>query len=319
MRQPNARLAEARQRKEDHLPHIARLSLAGETTREIAAKTGVPKTTVIRWRQSLRRDCATMAVAETMEIVDEMVDGYRAVYREGMEGWQRSQADKETRTLIDCPADDAKNRRSVRTETRAGNPACLGQARGALDSICKLLGLDAPAQLAILEEEKAPYNLEEMTLDEIKQLPTKDLHALVAYCTAVVEIDRRGEDDPDGVHGVHEAGLPDELAPPEAGGEAGPGGDAAVPAADGVPAPAAREERTGEPPLPGVPPRPESGPAADWLLPHQPPGNQHEPRRAADHDQPGLRGPLSPNPGEEPRGPLDGAHGGPPHHEPVRV
>ena len=42
---------------------------------------------------------------------------------------------------------------------------------------------------------------------------------------AVVEIDRRGEDDPAGLHGVHEAGLPDELAPPEAGGEAGPGGD----------------------------------------------------------------------------------------------
>ena len=284
MLQPNPHLSQSRQRKEA-LPEITRLSLAGETTRQVSAQTRGAKT-VIRWPKSLRRDCATKAVAQSMEIIDELIDGYKTIYGKAMEGWDRSQEDKEIRTVVDSGLDDSKKIRSLRTETRPGNPACLGHARGALDSIGKLLGLNAPAQVKIEEEEvKAPYNLEEMTIDDIKQLPSKDLRALMAYCTAVVELDRRGEDDP---AGVHEAGLADELAPPEADGEAGPRGDGAVPAADGVPPAAAREERDGEPPLPGVSPQAESGSAAERLLPHDRAGDQDEPRRAAAPDQRGL-------------------------------
>ena len=141
-------------------PADSRLALAGETAPETAAPVGAPKT-VIRWPKSLRRDCPTKAVAQSVEIIDELIDGYKTVYRKALEGWDRSQADKEIRTVIDCPMDDAKNRRSVRTETRAGNPACLNQARGALDSIRKLLGLDLPAQVKIEEEEEeAPIELD---------------------------------------------------------------------------------------------------------------------------------------------------------------
>ncbi len=62
-----------------------------------------------------------------------------------MEGLDRSQADEEIRTVTDCPGDDSKNKRSVRTKTRAGNPAWLTRAQAALDATAKLLkemGLD---------------------------------------------------------------------------------------------------------------------------------------------------------------------------------
>ena len=269
MRQPNARLAEARQRKVSHLPQIARLSLAGETTRETAAPVGPSQTSIIRWPESLRRDCPTKAVAQSVEIIDELIDGYKTVYRKALEGWDRSLADKEIRTVVDCPMDDAKNRRSVRTETRAGNPACLNQARGALDSIRKLLGLDAPAQVKIEEEEEeAPIDFTVLQQEDLRGMSDEELAALAKSVGDRLRAEAAGADEPAAVHGVHQAGLPDELAPPEAGGEAGPGGGGPLPAADGVPPPAAREERTGEPPLPGVSARPESGTAAHRLLPH---------------------------------------------------
>ena len=201
-------------------------------------------------------------------MVDELIEGYKTIYGKALEGWNRSLADKEIRTIVDSGMDDANNKRSVRTETRAGNPACLTQARGALDSIGKLLGLDAPTQAKIEEEEEPVMKLEDLKEDDYATMPTKDLRAVVAYCRAVVELDRRGEDDPACVHQVHPAGLPGELAPPEAGGEAGSGGTGPVPAADGVHAAPAREERTGEPPLPGVSAGPGSGTAAYRLLPH---------------------------------------------------
>ena len=112
-------------------------------------------------------------------------------------------------------------------------------------------------------------NIEDLTEDDYDQMSTAELRAIEAHCTAVIEAEGRGADDPACVHDVHHAGLTDELAPREAGGEAGPGGDGAVPPADDLPAPPAREERTGEPPLSGVSPRPEPGSAAHRLLPHE--------------------------------------------------
>ena len=171
MLQPNPHLAPARQRKVSHLPQIARLALAGETSRETAAPVGASETSVIRWGPSLRRDRPTKAVAQSVEIIDELIDGYKTIYRKALEGWDRSQADKEIRTVVEFPGDDAKNRRSVRTETRAGNPACLNQARGALDSIRKLLGLDAPAQVKIEEEEEeAPIDFTVLQQEDLRSM-----------------------------------------------------------------------------------------------------------------------------------------------------
>ena len=61
-----------------------------------------------------------------MQIIDELIDRYKNIEREAIAGWKRSQEDKEIRTIVEFPGDEAKNRRSVRTETRAGNPRLPG-------------------------------------------------------------------------------------------------------------------------------------------------------------------------------------------------
>ncbi len=129
MREPNSHLAQARERKEAFLPQIARLSLEGHTTREVAEKVGIPKTTVLRWRNSLRRECASRSVKETLEMIDKLNERYDTIYRKALEGLDRSRADEEIRTVTDCPGDDSKNKRSLRTKTQAGNPAWLTRAR----------------------------------------------------------------------------------------------------------------------------------------------------------------------------------------------
>ena len=84
MREPNPRLARARRRKAELLPQITRLRAEGRSTREIARIVGVPKSTILRWQQSLRREYATRSAAENMEMIDDLVAGYQAVYRRAM-------------------------------------------------------------------------------------------------------------------------------------------------------------------------------------------------------------------------------------------
>ncbi len=71
-------------------------------------------------------------------MIDKLNERYDTIYRKALEGLDRSQADEEIRTVTDCPGDDSKNKRSLRTKTRAGNPAWLTRAQAALDATAKL-------------------------------------------------------------------------------------------------------------------------------------------------------------------------------------
>ncbi len=123
MREPNSRLAQARERKEAFLPEIARLSLEGHTSREVAEKVGVPKTTVLRWRNSLRRECASRSVKETMEMIHKLNERYDTIYRKALEGLdrdvQRILCDNAFRNLFpDCRLSDRWVRTGSRVEAR---------------------------------------------------------------------------------------------------------------------------------------------------------------------------------------------------------
>ncbi len=125
MREPNSHLAQARERKEAFLPEIARLSLEGHTSREVGEKVGIPKTTVLRWRNSLRRECASRSVKETMEMIDKLNERFDTIYRKALAGLDRSRADEEIRTINayrnlfpDCRLSDRWVRRAARVEAR---------------------------------------------------------------------------------------------------------------------------------------------------------------------------------------------------------
>ena len=67
---------------------------------------------------------------------------YDSIYREAMEAWRNSKADKEVRLVEDTEAAGksrgAKTKKSIRTERRSGDIAFLAQARNAADAIFKL-------------------------------------------------------------------------------------------------------------------------------------------------------------------------------------
>ena len=111
---------------EAFLPEIARLSLEeGHTSREVGEKVGIPKTTVLRWRNSLRRECASRSVKETMEMIDKLNERFDTIYRKALAGLDHSRADEEIRTINayrnlfpDCRLSDRWVCRAARVEAR---------------------------------------------------------------------------------------------------------------------------------------------------------------------------------------------------------
>jgi len=82
-----------RPRKEDLLPQIAALALAGQSCRQIAATFGLPKSNVHRWLQDLREGCPQRP-ANSAEMIADAVDYYKSLYRQALESFDLSQADK---------------------------------------------------------------------------------------------------------------------------------------------------------------------------------------------------------------------------------
>jgi hypothetical protein len=130
-------------RKEALRPRVGDLALEGHTCREIAAMVRLGKTTVHRWLQELQRE-RRGRLADTAEMIATAVARYDAIYREAMDAWRTSKAEKQVQTIEDIESAVAdgrgsKQKRSLRTECRPGDVAFLAQARGAVDAICKLV------------------------------------------------------------------------------------------------------------------------------------------------------------------------------------
>lgn len=253
------------------LPKITKLALAGLTQQEIADKVGCVKSTVSNYLAELREECRQKAAEDTTELVARMLARYELVFREAMEAWWRSQEDKvsrrtETEDLVlpECeeqcvsPQESKKRKRSVKREGQAGDASLLNTAANALKAIRELKGLDAPTRSEVGGLGGGPIHLTAVRDDDLRNMSDEQLAELEIEIEARI---REEESSPQvfaGVHDVHQARLPGQLASPGPGGEAGSGSGGEVPAADGLYAPAAWQERAGEPPLPGLPAGPES-------------------------------------------------------------
>ena len=77
------------------LPEIAQLSLEGHSSRAIGRKLGVPRRTVDRWLRQLRQQWAESAAENAAERFAVAMARLESVYREAMEAWRRSLADKQ--------------------------------------------------------------------------------------------------------------------------------------------------------------------------------------------------------------------------------
>ena len=197
------------------------------------------------------------------------------VYREAMDGWRRSQNPKLTTTEQKDPEKEAPKTTTRRSEG-PGDKTFLQAAVAALKAL-RQFAADSPPGSPAAATGDAEYLalLQVLTPEQLENLNHEQLRRIRSAVDAFrSEVDAhrnqpgRCQDQPAGLHPAHAAELPGELAPPDAGADAGPRGGGGLPAADGLHAAAARQERTGEPPLPGLHAGPRPGVAADRGQPH---------------------------------------------------
>ena len=77
------------------LPEVARLALEGHSGREIGRTLGIPRQTVDRWLLEQRQMWAENAAEITAQLFPATLARLASVYREALEGWRRSLADKQ--------------------------------------------------------------------------------------------------------------------------------------------------------------------------------------------------------------------------------
>ncbi len=171
--------AASRQRKQAVWPDIARLAADGLSCRKIAAKLAIPRTTVTRWLRAIRRESTTRQAPDPAETIRKKIEHYRLIAEKLLEALRLSQTDKQVRLVEKSgPADDpaAKQKHSIRTETRSGNASYLAKAMDAENKIDAL-----EQRLAALERTEArdpagrSLSLANLTDDDLENLALDDL------------------------------------------------------------------------------------------------------------------------------------------------
>ncbi len=120
------------------MPEIASLAMEGHSGRAIGRQLGVPRRTVDRWLGELRQQWAEK-VAESPEGLGGILTArLEAVYREAMQAWRRSLADKQVTLESPGDDDDAQPKHTRRTTTQSGQAALLGKAMQAAKEISKV-------------------------------------------------------------------------------------------------------------------------------------------------------------------------------------
>ncbi len=243
MRKCNDHLAAQRQRREALLPQVTQLSLNGYSFAEISAKVGVNRTTIAHWLQQQRQSHATLAVQDTAAMIADIVERYELIYREALDAWRNSRREKPVEPRDDSDtADGSKTKRSIQGEGGVGNAAFLGKAMAALKAIREIRGLDAPRKTQISGLGGGPVLLaasDELSDEQLLQIALRNdagdggaRTPSTPPCTTKLIA----------VHNLHQAGLPNQLAPCGPGLDAGPCRSVPVPPVDGLHAAPARQE-----------------------------------------------------------------------------
>jgi predicted phage terminase large subunit-like protein len=266
--------------KRRFLASLERLFLEGFTPFQIADELGEDRRIVSRNLREIKKRWARAAARQNAVLNQTQC---ATVYREAMDGWQRSQNPKTTTTEENKTGDKSgeSDCTVTRSEQGPGDKTFLATAVGALKALRRFAAEPkaAPASGAARSVANALLVdlLQIMTQEQANELSHEQVHSFRQAIDARrrelrqrrLQAEARRDDaadgngDPAGLHGILQAGLPAELAPRDAGENAGPGGGGSVPPADGLHAAATRQERAGEPPLSGLHAGQQPEPAAD--------------------------------------------------------
>ncbi len=268
MKKCNDHLAAQRQKMQDLLPDVTRLALQGFTTREIGEKMNIAHATVSRWLSTLRRERASNALLETAQVIADVTDSYWLIFHEAMSAWFDSRKKKPTAQAKEAgkegssedkepvPGKDvsSENKAAAPSTGRPGNSVFLGKAMKALKAIREIHGTDAPKRTEIAGPDGGPIELTSVTDNDLRNMSNEQLARLEREIDARILEEESSEHRSASIHDLHQSGLPTELAPRASGLEPGPRGPRPLPTVDGLHAAPTRQERVGEPPLPGLHP-----------------------------------------------------------------
>lgn len=129
-------------RKELDRIEIARRYLRGETQEAIASDYGVSRQQISKDIAAVRQAWKAEQVALMDEHIAQKIEEVRRVKAQAWEAWERSRQDKEIVTESTTTTEDGfTEKRSVRREGQAGNPAFLREVMECIKQECILLGL----------------------------------------------------------------------------------------------------------------------------------------------------------------------------------
>ncbi len=176
MTRSNDRPTIAQKRKLNRLPRVLELAAEGLGSRAIGQKLGLSKSAVNDLLRTAAGGLPNQGTARPAGSHPQEDRVYTLIRDELLEEWRRSKNDKQVQVVEETgPADDpaaAKKKRSLRTETRAGNAAFLTKAMEAQNRID---ALQEQLDRLLGQPNHAPTPLAELTDDDLEKLTDDDL------------------------------------------------------------------------------------------------------------------------------------------------
>jgi hypothetical protein len=241
------------------MTEIERLWLDGNSTYAIADQLRLQPRIIGRALREIRK-------RYTKKCELDQLARYELIYHEAIAAWRRSQ-DPKTVTTREAKDGQEFSKKTLREEQGPGQNAFLLTAIRAMREQ-RAINLAPEQQRGPKPPTDLLTILESLTDEQMRKMSDEELALLRREVDILRGREEKRAAEPARFHDVHQARLPGQLAPQSAGEDAGPGSGRPVPAADGLPAAAAWQERIGEPPLAGLAAGQGPGPAADRREPH---------------------------------------------------
>jgi hypothetical protein len=181
------------------------LALEGYSNQAIGKKLRVPRQTVDRWLREQRQEWAETGKETAADLLRVTVARLESAYRQAMDGWRRSLAEKQT--VVDQPGSDDNAAASClsRKETQSGQAAMLSKAIQAAKEICafKLKHLEAVrhdeeaahqaqtrAEAAVRQaEQERRFKSHRALAEELAGLTNKEFRAVTAKKSGMPTLD----------------------------------------------------------------------------------------------------------------------------------
>ena len=148
----------------------------GVTQSEIAERIGVSQSAVSRFLNRYNRRLIESLEKRSVREKGKQVDRLEYLYSEIVSEWERSKGSTrtvKTTTVDGGEAGDGVARTEETVRTNTGNPALIAQARGTLQDIRSILGIDAPKAVDVTSDGK-PI-MQPIAVVEVNRLPKREI------------------------------------------------------------------------------------------------------------------------------------------------